>query len=542
MTDSAAREPGLEPGAENGISPAAGSATVKRPNPAGHTSPCPPRTHKVGQNGTTFCDPGQRRYVLIAAILASALGFIDGSVVSIAIPAIRESLDASLTDAQWISNAYMLTLSALILVGGAFGDRFGLRKVFASGIALFILASLVCAVAPNAPFLIAARTIQGIAAAMMVPGSLAIISKAYPRAERGRAIGIWAAASAITTAAGPIVGGALLSLGNDEYWRLIFALNLPLGGFALWLLLFRVPADAPGGGRRLDLLGSFLITGVLALAALALTGGEGEGSLPGLSRMLRYGLPALAALVLFIGWERRFAAPIVPLGLFAIRAFSAANIVTFALYFALSAILFYLPMTLIAGWGVTAAETGFLFLPFTVFIGALSSTFGAMAEKYGAHLFVALGSLVVAAAYAVLALGMPYQSFWWHVLPSMCLIGFGMALIVSPLSTVVMASAGDAMSGTASGINNSVSRVAGLFAVALMGGVAAAVYAGAEGPGSFGAPMEGSVESAATAHTAASNAAFMAIAWSVAVISLISAAIAYFGMRERREPASQPAE
>ncbi|TIW32040.1 MAG: MFS transporter, partial [Mesorhizobium sp.] len=217
-------------------------------------------------NGT-FCPRTRRRYVLIAAILASALGFIDGSVLAIAMPALRENLGASLAEAQWISNAYALTLSALILAGGAAGDRFGLRRAFVTGIALFIATSLACALAPNAGVLIAFRAIQGVGAAIMVPGSLAIIAKAYPKKERGRAIGIWAAASALTTALGPVLGGLVLSTFGNGIWRAIFAINLPLGLISIYLLLAKVPADEPTEERSLDLGGAGLAT--LAFGLLA---------------------------------------------------------------------------------------------------------------------------------------------------------------------------------------------------------------------------------------------------------------------------------
>ena len=221
--------------------------------------------------------------MLIAAILASALGFIDGSVVSIAIPAIRADLGAMLSDAQWVSNAYALTLSALILAGGAAGDNFGLRRTFAAGIALFIAASMACALAPTVALLIAARAIQGIGAAIMVPSSLAIIAKAYPRQERGRAIGIWAASSALTTALGPLLGGLVLSSFDAGIWRAIFAINLPLGGIAIYLLLAKVPADEASDRHKLDLGGAAIATaalGALAYGLTAISAEDGSAVLP----------------------------------------------------------------------------------------------------------------------------------------------------------------------------------------------------------------------------------------------------------------------
>ena len=255
-----------------------------------------------------FCPAGQRRFVLIAAILTSAMGFIDGTVVSIAIPAIRRSLEASLTEMQWVNNAYMLTLSALILAGGSAGDRFGLRRVLVVGILVFIAASLACAIATSASFLIGARAVQGIGAALMVPGSLAIISKTYPQKERARAIGIWAAASAFATAGGPILGGALLSLGGSEMWRLIFAINLPVGAIVLYLLIVRVPDDRPVTDDPPDWTGAALATAALGLFAWALTGSgggiEGEGGLPGAPHMLLYGVAAIAVFLTLLRVEK----------------------------------------------------------------------------------------------------------------------------------------------------------------------------------------------------------------------------------------------
>ena len=327
----------------------------------------------------------QRRFVLIAAILASALGFIDGTVVSIAIPAIRSDIGATFADAQWISNAYAVTLSALILAGGAAGDNFGLRRTFVIGIVLFIVASLACALAPGPGSLIAARAVQGVGAAIMVPGSLAIIAKAYPKKERGRAIGIWAASSAMTTALGPVIGGLVLSAFDGGVWRLIFAINLPLGAIAVYLLLFKVPADKPAERRDLDLSGAAIATaglGALAYGLTALSSDEaGSIALP-----LAFVVAGIFVFVGFIFWERRQDDPMVDLSLFRIGAFSGANAVTFFLYFALSGILFYLPMLLIAGWGLSEAVTGFIFVPLSLAMGLLSGPMGKLSDRIGPRL------------------------------------------------------------------------------------------------------------------------------------------------------------
>ncbi|WP_316015860.1 MFS transporter [Roseobacter sp. HKCCA0434] len=468
----------------------------------------------------TFCPQARRRYVLMAAIVASAMGFIDGSVVSIAVPAMRESLDASLADIQWVNNAYMLTLSALILVGGAAGDRYGVVRVFTIGIALFVAASVLCALAPTTGILIPARALQGIGAAVMVPGSLALISKSYPRGERGRAIGIWAAASAVTTALGPVLGGALLSAGSAELWRAIFLINLPLGALALWMLIARVPRDRPSTEDPLDWTGAALVTLALGLVAWAMTGPEGEDGVPEAGHIALYGIAGLTALAGFIAWERRARHPMMPLRLFAMPGFAAANAMTFTLYFALSAVLFYLPMTLIAGWGISELQVTVLFLPLTLFIAPLSGPVGGLAERIGPAPLIGTGSALVALAYASLAWGIGWGAFWGHVLPSMALMGFGMALVVAPLSAAVMGAVEDADSGAASGVNNAISRMAGLVAVAAMGGVAAMAFAGAGGdPGlGFGDPDAG---------RDATSAGLAAVAWGTAGLAALSSVIGF---------------
>lgn len=510
-------------------------------------SPCESHGSAVPQTSpvsdATFCPKPQRRFVLIAAILASALGFIDGSVVSIAIPAIRSDIGATFADAQWISNAYAVTLSALILAGGAAGDNFGLRRTFVTGIALFIAASLGCALAPGPGSLIAARAVQGIGAAIMVPGSLAIIAKAYPRKERGRAIGIWAASSALTTALGPVIGGLVLSAFDDGVWRLIFAINLPLGAVAVYLLLFKVPADKPGEKRDLDLGGAAIATaglGALAYGLTALSSDEVESTaLP-----LAFTVAGIIVFAGFLYWERKQRDPMVDLSLFRMSAFSGANAATFFLYFALSGILFYLPMLLIVGWGLSEAETGFIFVPLSLAMAVMSGPTGKLSDRIGARLPLSAGSVVVAVSFAALAMavGGGLHDFWLAIFPAMILMGIGMGLVVSPLSTAIMTSVEDKDTGAASGINNAISRIAGLIAVAAMGGVAAFRYASAMGetagvPG-FGEPASLPADLDAIRLTA-SDAAFAAVAWVTAALSVLSAIIAWMtipGSKRRMNP------
>lgn len=451
------------------------------------------------------------------------MGFIDGSVLAIAIPAIREGLGATLVQAQWVSNAYMVTLSALILAGGAMGDRFGTARAFAAGIAGFVLFSLLCAVGPNPSLLVAARALQGAAAALMVPGSLALIARAYPREERGRAIGLWAAASALTTALGPLLGGLLLSLDLPGTWRWIFAMNLPLGALSLWLMRDALRAHQGRPDRPLDLWGALLATLSLALLAAGLT--RAEGGLP----LTVAGLGALGAFVLL---QSRLAHPMTPLALFRDRGFSVANLATFALYAALSAVLFFLPMLLVAGWGLTEFETSLAFAPLSAAIFLLSSRFGALADRLGPGPLIGGGAAVVAVAYGWLALAVGTGAFWAGVLPPMVLAGLGMAMVVAPLSAAVMGAVPEGDSGGASGINNAVSRVAGLVAVAAMGGLVAAVYARAGGTLSYGEAGE------AAGHAEAMTRAFAMVAWLSAALAALSAAVAFLGLRPK---ASQPA-
>ncbi len=479
----------------------------------------------------TFCPANKRFYVLVAAILASSMGFIDGSVLSIATPAIRADLGATLADAQWVSNAYMLFLASLLLIGGAVGDRFGLRNVFAIGIAFFVVASLVCAIAPNPMFLIIARAVQGFGAALMVPGSLAIIAKAYPREERGKAIGLWSAFSSLTTILGPVIGGLVLTTLGDWSWRLVFAINLPLGGIALALLLLRVPADQPEAGRKLDLLGGLLITAALLLIALGLTGSGGNA--PILSQIFIFCGLGLVALAAFLFWEARSKAPMLPLYHFRNATFAGAQGLTFALYFALAAISFFLPMTMIGGWGVTPAEVSIVFLPLGIILTLLSSHAGRLADKVGPGPMIAAGAAIVGLAFAMMGLLAPLQSVWLGVMPFTILMGLGMSAVVSPLSTAVMTSVADRDTGLASGVNNAVARVAGLLAVALMGGIAAFVFERALGgfaelPLFFGMKTEKPLPvDAEAARLAANNAAFAAIAYCNAALALVSAVIAW---------------
>lgn len=470
---------------------------------------------------STFCPSERRKFVLIAAVVASSMAFIDGTVVSIAIPSIRADLETTLVGVQWINNAYALVLSAFILAGGAAGDRFGTVRIFQLGIVLFTLASLLCAIAIDAATLIVARALQGFGAAIMIPGSLAIISKSYPKAERGAAIGTWAAASAVTTAMGPIIGGIVLTLGDDNIWRAIFAINLPMGALAIWLLISKVPRDTPHSTQSPDILGAVLVTLALGLLAWALTGEGGEGGLPDTGRMIAYGLPALGVFAAFLFAQSRSAHPMMPLRLFAMPGFSAANLLTFCIYCAFAGVLFFLPMTLVTGWGLTELETIWSFAPLSVAIGLLSARMGRLADRIGVRPVLTLGTATLTTAFVGLALGLPWQAYWAHVVPMMCLMALGMGMIVAPLSAAVMQSVEEDDSGIASGVNNAVSRASNLIAIAAMGGLAT-FGAGAAGGMSFGDPEMG-----ATAMTAG----FVAVTWGAAALGAFATLVAWFGLK-----------
>lgn len=458
--------------------------------------------------------------LLAAAVLASAMGFIDSSVTAIALPAIRHSLGGSLMAAEWVQGGYLLVLSALVLVGGAMSDRFGVVRVFQGGILAFVASSLFCALAPSMPLMIAARMLQGLGAAFMVPGSMTLVSRAFPREARGRALGLWAAASTATTAGGPILGGLVLTFGGDEAWRAIFALNLPLGGGALWLLARHAIPDRGRPGTPLDLGGAALATLALGAMAVALT----EGA----ALALPAGLLALLAAAGFLWVERRHPAPMIRLGLFANPSFSALNLATLLLYVGINGVSFYLPMTALSAWGVTPFGVTAAFLPISLMIASLSGPAGRLAERVGTGWPMAIGCLIVALAYGMIATFATAQDFWHLTMPFSLLTGMGLALLVAPLTAAVMHHAPESDQGAASGINNATARAAGLIAVALMGRIAAQSYGptSPERPG-FALPFD------SAAHHAATSLAFAHIAATASALALAAALVSALGLIRR---------
>jgi EmrB/QacA subfamily drug resistance transporter len=464
--------------------------------------PAPARDSPVDEGGEAApasapCAPEHRRWVLAATIAGSAMAFVDGTVVNIALPAIQRSFDASVAGLQWVVNGYLLLLGALILVGGALGDRVGRKRVFLAGIVLFALASLGCALAPTLSALVVARVAQGIGAAMLVPQSLAILAACFPSSVRGKAIGSWAAASAITTSIGPPLGGLLIDLLS---WRVAFWINLPLAAAALWLTWRYVPENRDERARgALDWAGAAIAVAALAALTFGLSELSAEHRRPAVCAVaLAIGLVGLVALALV---ERRAAHPLIAPELFRSRVFFGANVVTVLLYGSMAAALFLLPFDLVARRGLSASRAGLTILPLGVIIGALSRPVGELADRLGPRRFLVAGPLLVAIAQVGLAWGQ--GSFWLGVVLPMVVLAGGMALVVSPLTTAVMNAAPEGKSGAASGVNNAASRLAGALAVGIIGAIAATVFARHAPPGARFGMM---ADRGATAHAAASDA------------------------------------
>ncbi len=431
-----------------------------------------PRASGYGELMGIRDDAMVKRITLVACILGSGIALLDGTVVNVALPTIQRALGGGLAAQQWVVNGYLLTLGSLILVGGSLGDLYGERKVFALGVSGFGLASALCAVSPSIGFLVVARMLQGIAGALLVPSSLAVIVNTFPASERGGAIGTWTAWGAIAGVLGPLAGGELLAIAS---WRWIFVINVPLAAACVWLILAVIPRSAvrERGGRHVDYPGALLCALGLGGPVFALIEQPRLGwSSPAVYLPLVAGFALLAA---FTFYESRAKDPMLPLVLFRRRNFSAGNVETFAMYAGLSIVFFFLVLFLQQIGGYSPLKSGLATLPVTVVMFVLSRRFGALADRYGPRFFMGVGPLVGAGGLLLFQMTGVQADYLSEVLPPLLLFSLGLSMTVAPLTAAVLAGS-EKEAGIASGVNNAIARVAGLLGTAAVGAAIASSF------------------------------------------------------------------